>query len=126
MIFDVDGALLDTNYLHVTAWREAFRERAAPWRAPTSTRPSGTGPARAVMVGDTVWDVLAARGAGLPCVGLLSGGISEEELHSAGAAETYPGPAALLESSRAARSAVSAPAELRASGIQRQSPCTQS
>ena len=58
---------------------------------------SGTDPARAVMVGDTVWDVLAAQGAGLPCVGLLSGGISEEELRCAGAAETYPGPAALLD-----------------------------
>ena len=49
------------------------------------------------MVGDTVWDVLAAQRAGLPSVGLLSGGISEEELRSAGAAETYPGPAALLD-----------------------------
>jgi beta-phosphoglucomutase-like phosphatase (HAD superfamily) len=27
VIFDVDGTLLDTNYLHVTAWWEAFRER---------------------------------------------------------------------------------------------------
>jgi phosphoglycolate phosphatase-like HAD superfamily hydrolase len=49
------------------------------------------------MVGDTVWDVLAARRAGVPCIGLLSGGIGEEELRGAGAAETYRGPAALLE-----------------------------
>ena len=27
VIFDVDGTLLDTNYLHVAAWWEAFRER---------------------------------------------------------------------------------------------------
>ncbi len=27
VIFDVDGTLLDTNYLHVTAWWQAFRER---------------------------------------------------------------------------------------------------
>ena len=27
VIFDVDGTLLDTNYLHVTAWWDAFRER---------------------------------------------------------------------------------------------------
>ena len=27
VIFDVDGTLLDTNYLHVVAWWEAFRER---------------------------------------------------------------------------------------------------
>ena len=26
-VFDVDGTLLDTNYLHVTAWWDAFRER---------------------------------------------------------------------------------------------------
>ena len=50
---------------------------------------SGTDPRRAVMVGDTVWDVLAARRAGVPCIGLLSGGIGEEDLRGAGAAETY-------------------------------------
>ncbi|MDX6333746.1 MAG: hypothetical protein QOG05_1086 [Streptosporangiaceae bacterium] len=200
-IFDVDGTLLDTNYLHVTAWWDAFRERGhdvacadihraiglssddlitrvlgrpdpsvsgahsryiAPYLgrmrrlagAPELLRAtgrlglnvvlatsakdeeldlmldalgardavdavvssgdvkqakpdpeivhkaleeSGTDPARAVMVGDTVWDVLAAQRAGLPCVGLLSGGIGEEELRGAGAAETYPGPGELLE-----------------------------
>jgi phosphoglycolate phosphatase-like HAD superfamily hydrolase len=58
---------------------------------------SGTDPDRAVMVGDTVWDVQAAQRAGLPCVGLLSGGISEEELRDAGAAETFKDPAALLD-----------------------------
>jgi phosphoglycolate phosphatase-like HAD superfamily hydrolase len=201
VIFDVDGTLLDTNYLHVTAWWEAFRERGhdvacadihraiglssddlitrvlgrpdpsvsaahSRYIAPclgrmrplagapdllrdtarrglnvvlaTSAKDeeldlmldalgardvldtvvssgdvdqakphpeivqkaleeSGTDPGRAVMVGDTVWDVLAAQRAGLPCVGLLSGGISEGELRGAGAAETYPGPAALLD-----------------------------
>src|SRR6202034_757641 len=172
VIFDVDGTLLDTNYLHVIAWWEAFRERGhdvacadihraiglssedmimrvlgqpdtsvseahsryiAPYLgrmrplagAPellrataglglnvvlatsakdeeldlmldalgardaldtvvssgdvTQAKPhpeivshaleeSGTDPDRAVMIGDTVWDVLAARRAGLPCV----------------------------------------------------------
>jgi phosphoglycolate phosphatase-like HAD superfamily hydrolase len=58
---------------------------------------SGTDPVRAVMVGDTVWDALAAHRAGLPGIGLLSGGIGEGELRGAGAAEIYPGPAALLE-----------------------------
>ncbi|MGH7734345.1 MAG: HAD family hydrolase, partial [Gemmatimonadales bacterium] len=58
---------------------------------------SGTDPERAVMVGDTIWDVLAARRAVLPCVGLLSGGISEEELRGAGAAETFKNPAELLD-----------------------------
>ena len=58
---------------------------------------SGTAPGQAVMVGDTVWDVLAARRAGVPCIGLLSGGIEAEQLRDAGAAEIYRDAAALLE-----------------------------
>jgi HAD superfamily hydrolase (TIGR01509 family) len=200
VIFDVDGTLLDTNYLHVAAWWEAFRERGhdircadihralgmgsaelvqrvlgrpdpsvidahsrhfAPYLgrmrplpgaadlltatarlrlnvvvatsakddeidlmldaigardaigtvvssgAVERTKPhpdivalalgrSGTDRARAVMVGDAVWDVIAARRAGIPCIGLLCGGIAEEQLRDAGAVEVYPDPAALL------------------------------
>ncbi len=199
-IFDVDGTLLDTNYLHIAAWWEAFRERGldirsadvhralgqdstalveavigrgddavieahsrhfapylgrlrplpqaadllraiAGWGAQvvlaTSAKPDeldlmlaalnagdaisevlssadvdkakpepdmiqaaldavGADPARCVMVGDAVWDVLAASRAGVPCVGLLTGGISEQELRDAGAAAIYADPAALL------------------------------
>ncbi len=50
----------------------------------------------AVFVGDTVWDVQASQKAGVPCIGLLSGGISRDELTTAGAAQIYPGPAELL------------------------------
>jgi HAD superfamily hydrolase (TIGR01509 family) len=200
-VFDVDGTLLDTNYLHVTAWWEAFRERGyevactdihraiglasedlisrvlghadpavsaahsrhvAPYLGQLCPLPgaaellratgqlglhvvlatsakdeeldlmldalgardaidqvvssgdvdhakpapdivhralqaSATDPARAVMVGDTVWDVQAAQRAGLACVGLLSGGISEPELRAAGAAAIYRDPAGLLD-----------------------------
>lgn len=32
-MFDVDGTLLDTNYLHVIAWWEAFRERGLDVRS---------------------------------------------------------------------------------------------
>ena len=51
---------------------------------------------QAVYVGDTVWDVEACQKAGVPCIGLLSGGVSRDELMSAGAAEVYPGPGDLL------------------------------
>lgn len=51
--------------------------------------------AEAVFVGDTVWDVQACQKASVPCIGVLSGGFSRDELTSAGAAETYPGPAEL-------------------------------
>lgn len=200
VIFDVDGTLLDTNYLHVAAWWEAFRERGhnircadvhralgmgssdlvervlgrpdatvieahsryfAPYLGRLRPLPgaadllkatarlglnvvlatsakdeeiglmldalgagdaigtvvssgdvdqakpepdivdralqeSGTDPGRAVMVGDAVWDMIAARRAGIPGIGLLSGGIAEQELRDAGAAKVYADAAALL------------------------------
>jgi HAD superfamily hydrolase (TIGR01509 family) len=201
VLFDVDGTLLDTNYLHVVAWWEAFRERGhdvrcadihraiglgsdeliqrvlgkddpsvsdahsryyAPYLGRMRALPgarellittaklglsvvvatsakddevglmldalgaggaissvvssadveraqpdpgiveralteSGTAPGEAVMVGDRIWDVIAARRAGVPCIGLLSGGIEAEQLRDAGAAEIYRDAAALLE-----------------------------
>ena len=54
----------------------------------------------AVFTGDTVWDVQACQKAEVPCIGLLSGGISRDELVAAGAAEVYPGPADLLAALR--------------------------
>ena len=56
----------------------------------------GVRPEEAVFIGDTVWDVQACRKAGVPCIGLLSGGISGDELSAAGAAQIYSGPAELL------------------------------
>ena len=50
-----------------------------------------------VVVGDSVWDLLAARRAGALGVGLLSGGYGEDELVRAGAYRVYADPAELLE-----------------------------
>jgi len=44
---------------------------------------------RAVMVGDSTWDCLAAGRTGLPCVGLRTGGVGAEELRAAGAIRVY-------------------------------------
>jgi HAD superfamily hydrolase (TIGR01509 family) len=200
VIFDVDGTLLDTNYLHIAAWWEAFRERGHDIRCADvhralgmgstdlvervlgqpdasvieahsryfgphlgrmrplpgaadllgatarlglrvvlatsakdeetdlmldalgardsigtvvssgdverakpepdivdkALRESGTESGRAVMVGDAVWDMIAARRAGIPGIGVLSGGMAEAELRDAGATEIYADPAALL------------------------------
>jgi phosphoglycolate phosphatase-like HAD superfamily hydrolase len=49
-----------------------------------------------VFVGDTVWDAQASQKAGVPCIGLLSGGIGRDELADAGVAQIYAGPADLL------------------------------
>jgi HAD superfamily hydrolase (TIGR01509 family) len=49
-----------------------------------------------VVVGDSVWDLLAARRARCLGVGLLSGGYGEDELVQAGAYRVYQDPAELL------------------------------
>jgi len=50
-----------------------------------------------VVVGDSVWDILAARRARALGVGLLSGGYGQEELERAGAYRVYEDPEDLLE-----------------------------
>jgi HAD superfamily hydrolase (TIGR01509 family) len=56
----------------------------------------GVDPHHAWVVGDSVWDLLAARRAGSLGVGLLSGGYGREELERAGAYRVYADPAELL------------------------------
>jgi HAD superfamily hydrolase (TIGR01549 family) len=58
---------------------------------------AGVGPDRALVVGDSVWDVEAAARCGLRTVGLTSGGISAAELIEAGAVAVYDDPADLLD-----------------------------
>jgi HAD superfamily hydrolase (TIGR01509 family) len=51
---------------------------------------------RCVVVGDSIWDLLAAQRARALGVGLLSGGYGEEELERAGAYRVYEDPRDLL------------------------------
>jgi HAD superfamily hydrolase (TIGR01509 family) len=44
------------------------------------------GGGKGVLVGDSTWDCIAARKAGLETIGVRTGGFSEEELREAGAA----------------------------------------
>jgi HAD superfamily hydrolase (TIGR01509 family) len=50
-----------------------------------------------IVVGDSVWDLLAARRAWALGVGLLSGGYGQDELEQAGAYRVYQDPADLLK-----------------------------
>ncbi len=50
-----------------------------------------------VVIGDSVWDLLAARRAHALGVGFLSGGYGQEELERAGAYRVYQDPADLLQ-----------------------------
>ncbi len=53
---------------------------------------------RAIVVGDTPFDVEAAKKAGIKTTGLLCGGFSEKSLWEAGAIEVYRDPEHLLQS----------------------------
>jgi len=61
-----------------------------------AARQLGVEPAAAVVIGDSVWDLLAARRARMLGIGLLSGGYGTEELERAGAYRVYEDPADLL------------------------------
>jgi HAD superfamily hydrolase (TIGR01509 family) len=52
---------------------------------------------RALVVGDTVWDVEAAARAGVPCVAVTCGGIGARDLEAAGAVLVLSGPGELAE-----------------------------
>ncbi len=49
----------------------------------------GIDPRRAIAVGDSIWDVKAARAAGIGCIAVESGGYSEHELSEDGALHVY-------------------------------------
>ncbi|MEO5837539.1 MAG: HAD family hydrolase [Acidimicrobiales bacterium] len=52
-------------------------------------RMAGIDPEFAIAVGDSVWDVKAARAAGIACVAVESGGFSRHELSEEGAVAVY-------------------------------------
>jgi len=54
-------------------------------------------PRQSFVVGDSVWDLLAAQRAGSMGVGLLSGGYGRAELQAAGAYRVYADPADMLD-----------------------------
>jgi HAD superfamily hydrolase (TIGR01509 family) len=61
-----------------------------------AARRLGVDVSESVVVGDSVWDLLAAHRARALGVGLLSGGYRQEELERAGAYRVYQDPADLL------------------------------
>ena len=78
--------LLDARDL-VDGWTTAGdveRTKPEPDLVAAAVEKAGGGPA--VMVGDSTWDCESAKRAGVPIVGVLTGGFSEQELLDAGAA----------------------------------------
>ena len=76
--------------------REVERAKPDPDLFLAAARSLGVDIGAAVVVGDSVWDLLAARRAHALGVGLLSGGYGQDELERAGAYRVYQDPADLL------------------------------
>lgn len=57
---------------------------------------AGVGAQDAVFLGDAVWDCEAAKRAGVPSIGVQSGGVSPAELREAGATSVFEDPGDLL------------------------------
>jgi HAD superfamily hydrolase (TIGR01509 family) len=73
----------------VIARGDVGRAKPEPDLFLTCSERIGVPPAECYVVGDAVWDLLAARRAGMLSVGLLSGGYGEDELARAGAFRVY-------------------------------------
>jgi len=97
LVFDLDGTLVDSVYEHVAAWSDDVAEaKPAPDVFVVAAERLGVSVSDSVVIGDSVWDLLAAgRKNGLG-VGLLSGGYGPQELEGAGAFRVYQDPADLL------------------------------
>lgn len=91
-VIDADDAID-----HATSKDDAESSKPDPDIVEAALAAGDWKPERCVLIGDTVWDVEAAGRAGLPCIGVLTGGISEAELRDAGAVEVYADLPALLK-----------------------------
>ena len=80
---------LDAREL-VDAWTtSADVERTKPEPDLVAAATAKAGELSAVMVGDTVWDVVAATRAEVKTIGVLTGGFSDAELRGAGAGAVF-------------------------------------
>ncbi|KLO43780.1 HAD family hydrolase [Mycobacterium nebraskense] len=91
-VLDSDDVISET-----TSSRDVDTAKPDPGIVQVALERAGVDADHAVFVGDAVWDAHAAAGAGLSCIGLLSGGIAREELQAAGASPIFTDPQDLLE-----------------------------
>jgi len=92
-VLDADEAVDEA-----TSAGDVDKSKPAPDLVEVALEKAGLAPPEAMFVGDAVWDVEACQRAGVACVGVLSGGVSEAELLAAGAVQVYRDPADILNS----------------------------
>lgn len=80
-----------------TSAGDAESSKPAPDLVQVALKQAQAGPAETIFVGDSVWDVQACQRVGVPCIGVLTGGSSRDELTEAGAVAVYDAAAELAE-----------------------------
>lgn len=85
----------DTTYA-VTSAEDVETAKPRPDIIEVALDKAGVAASDAFMVGDSTWDIAAARKAGVPAIGVTSGGTSEHELFEEGAVAVYDDVAQLL------------------------------
>ncbi|MFJ6649873.1 HAD family hydrolase [Streptomyces sp. NPDC091290] len=81
-----------------TSSADVEASKPAPDLLHVALRKLGAPPdAASVMVGDSVWDVEAAKRAGMPAIVVRSGGFGDDELRDAGAIALYDTPRDLVK-----------------------------
>ena len=92
-------AVLDCDDLvsAATSSKDVDVAKPEPTIIEVAMKRAGVDADHAVYVGDAVWDVIACGRAGVPAIGLLSGGVSREELNKAGAEAVFDNPRDLLD-----------------------------
>ena len=84
-----DALAADDAIDEVTSKDDVEQSKPDPDIVQTALDKAGLSAGDALFVGDTVWDVEAAKRAGLDCVAVLTGGIPESDLRAAGAIAVY-------------------------------------
>jgi HAD superfamily hydrolase (TIGR01549 family) len=92
----LDKLGVDLSQVPVITRDQVQRAKPDPDLFLTAAEQLGVDIEAACVVGDSVWDMLAARRARALGIGLLSGGYGENELERAGAYRVYADPADLL------------------------------
>jgi len=98
---DEVGSILDRLHASdvvdaVVSSADVERSKPDPDIFREALRRTGATAADALVIGDTVWDVEAAKRCGLRCVTVTTGGIAREVLEQAGAAAVYESVAEVL------------------------------
>ena len=81
----------------ITSSADVEQAKPNPGIVEVALAEAGVSAERAVFVGDAVWDVEASGRAGVPCIAVLSGGVSRCELEEAGAAAVFDDAEVLCE-----------------------------